>query len=354
MPSPLSTLLASALEVTQELRIPTYVVGGGVRDLLCGGRIFDTDIDLVVEGDSASCAYKISERLPVSVQIFSAFLTVKVMYEGAELDIASTRKEAYERPGALPRVVYGTLDDDAFRRDFSVNALYVPFSKFLALRHEDRGQEPHQGLIPYVVDKVNGLRDVHSRCIRVLHEKSFIDDPTRMYRAARYCSRLKGALHEATMSLLRSAIDQGALESISLHRRLTEIRKALVNRENVIMYEYLQEWGLLEGLPFIPSGNQSQPFFAALVQLYTLDQEQVLSKDVLFDVILRLCTVFSASLDEDIIRALALPRKRMKAFREGIKKRSLENDLTRLLVDSASSPTHDTFLAVLNEYGFGV
>ena len=148
---------------------PVYLVGGAVRDLLLGrGR---ADIDLVVEGDPAALAAALGAE-PL-VESHSRFGTLKVRLGGEELDLAAARRERYARPGALPTVELGApIRTDLARRDFTVNAMAVPLA------------EPRELIDPY-----DGQADLEAGVLRVIHDGSFVDDPTRAIRAARYAAR---------------------------------------------------------------------------------------------------------------------------------------------------------------------
>jgi tRNA nucleotidyltransferase (CCA-adding enzyme) len=202
---------------------PVYLVGGAVRDLMLGrGR---ADIDLVVEGDAAALA----ERLGVGVTGHERFGTAKVELNGHEVDIAGARSESYPRPGALPVVVAGAaLEDDLRRRDFTVNAMAIPL----------RGE-------PHLIDPHGGEADLAARQLRILHDGSFVDDPTRALRAARYASRFGFALEQRTAELIREA----DLETVSADRREAELLRLAAEANAVGGFALLAEWGLLELRP---------------------------------------------------------------------------------------------------------
>ena len=150
--------------------VPVYLVGGAVRDLLLGGR--PLDLDLVVEGDPAPVA----AALGGDVRTHDRFGTATVSIDGFTYDLARSRRETYAQPGALPDVSPAPLSEDLLRRDFTVNALAI------ALTGELGGTLQAAPL---------GLEDLRRRSLRVLHDASFIDDPTRALRLARYASRLE-------------------------------------------------------------------------------------------------------------------------------------------------------------------
>lgn len=199
---------------------PVYLVGGAVRDLLLGrGRI---DVDLVVEGDAAALARALSP----DVVAHERFGTVKLTLDGHELDIAGARSESYPHPGALPMVEGGAdLEADLGRRDFTVNAMAIPL----------RGE-------PRLIDPFGGQADLAVKRLRVLHGESFVDDPTRAIRAARYAARFGFELEPQTAELLRAA----DLSSVSADRRQAELLRLAGERTAADGFSLLSDWGLLE------------------------------------------------------------------------------------------------------------
>jgi tRNA nucleotidyltransferase (CCA-adding enzyme) len=198
---------------------PVYVVGGAVRDLLLGrGR---ADLDLVVEGDAAA----LGARLGAELVEHERFATAKVALDGHELDVASARSETYPRPGALPEVVpAASVEEDLARRDFTVNAMAIP------LAGESRLIDPH-----------DGRADLEAGLLRVLHERSFVDDPTRAIRAARYAARLGFELEPETAALLRAT----DLDAVSADRRRAELLRLAAEATAPRGFALLGEWGLL-------------------------------------------------------------------------------------------------------------
>ncbi len=181
-----------------------YVVGGAVRDLLLGRE--PRELDFVVEGDALAVARRIGGR----VVAHERFGTATVSVPGATFDLASARRERYERPGALPEVELGaTLREDLERRDFTVNAI--------ALHLAD-------GELTWVP---RAHEDLDARRLRVLHDRSFIDDPTRLLRLVRYAARLGFEPEERTDRLAAEAIAGGALDTVTGSRLGAELRLLL-------------------------------------------------------------------------------------------------------------------------------
>ena len=197
---------------------PAYLVGGAVRDLLLGDGE-RSDIDVVVEGDVGP----IAERLGGEALRHERFGTAKVTAGTLTADLAAARAESYAHPGALPDVTAAALADDLARRDFTVNAMAVP------LQGEAR-----------LIDPYGGEADLEARRLRVLHERSFVDDPTRAVRAARYATRLGFDLDPRADELVREA----DLGTVSMDRREAELYRLACEDSPRRGFELLDEWGL--------------------------------------------------------------------------------------------------------------
>ena len=209
--------LQAVREVASE---PVYVVGGAVRDLLLGRD--RADLDLVVEGDAAALA----ARLGDGGAEHGRFGTVKVEVDGQEIDVASARSETYAHPGALPEVtVPAGIEADLGRRDFTINAMAIP------LAGEARLIDPH-----------GGRADLEAGLLRVLHDGSFVDDPTRAIRAARYAARFGFEPEPGTRRLLGAA-DLGA---VSADRREAELLRLAREATAADGFRLLGAWGLVE------------------------------------------------------------------------------------------------------------
>jgi tRNA nucleotidyltransferase (CCA-adding enzyme) len=204
-------------------RQPVYLVGGAVRDLLLSRP--GADVDLMVEGDATALA----AELGGASSEHERFGTVKVDVEGHELDIVGARTESYPEPGALPVVTpAGSVEADLARRDFTINAMAIP------LQGESR-----------LVDPRGGKEDLERGLLRVLHDRSFVDDPTRAIRAARYASRFGFRLEPRTEELLR----QADLTTVSADRRRTELERLAAEESACEGFELLADWGLIDLRP---------------------------------------------------------------------------------------------------------
>jgi tRNA nucleotidyltransferase (CCA-adding enzyme) len=184
-----------------------YLVGGTVRDILLGEPNFD--VDVAVEGDAIALARAVADALGGRVRAHSKFGTAVVVYGADErIDVVTARTEFYDAPAALPSVEHATIREDLFRRDFTINAMAV------SLKGEDFGR---------LVDPFHGRRDLETKTIRVLHNLSFIDDPTRIFRAIRYESRYGFRMDEHTQRLARGTIEMGLVGDLSSARLRDEL-----------------------------------------------------------------------------------------------------------------------------------
>jgi tRNA nucleotidyltransferase (CCA-adding enzyme) len=183
------------------------LIGGAVRDLMLGRE--PRELDVVVDRDAARLAEELAARVPgAQTTVHERFGTAAVVSPGARIDIAERRAESYAAPGALPDVRAGSVSDDLERRDFTVNAIAVPLGG------------PRLGEIDAAE---HALGDLAARQLRVLHEGSFIDDPTRLLRLCRYRARLRFEVETDTQRLAREALASGALETVSGVRIAAEL-----------------------------------------------------------------------------------------------------------------------------------
>ena len=248
-------------EIAVEKDLRPYLVGGPVRDLLLGRH--SIDIDITLEEDSSTLARSLAKRVEGRVRSFPQFLTYKVTAEGyPEIDIATARKERYRAPGALPAVSAGRLKDDLLRRDFSVNAL--------ALGILDESLQ----------DPANGERDIADQVIRVLHDQSFFDDPTRIYRAVRLATRLGFTIETHTADLMRQAIESDALKTVSRERLWREVFLAMDERDAPAVLTALRDAGALDVL----FGPRRLPDLRAKLDLsrFAIESDADLNRHVIY------------------------------------------------------------------------
>jgi tRNA nucleotidyltransferase (CCA-adding enzyme) len=209
--------LLAALPPAQRARIETiaaasreqgaavYLVGGFVRDLLLGRE--HRDLDVVVEGDGIALAARLAAAFGGRISTYPAFLTAVVVDpEGFQIDVATARSERYRAPAALPEVRAAELRRDLFRRDFTVNTLAILL-----------GPEPE------LIDLFDGRRDLQEKSLRVLHGRSFIDDPTRILRGVRLEQRLGFRISPETLELVEEVLAEGAFDLLSGARLREEL-----------------------------------------------------------------------------------------------------------------------------------
>jgi len=208
-----------------------YLVGGVVRDLILGKDIFD--LDIVVQGDAISLVDKLARDIKAKFIRHHAFGTATVYFGKHKVDFATARQEKYSHWGVLPKVESANLSRDLFRRDFTINAMAISLNK------EDYGQ---------LIDLYNGLADLKKGLIRILHNSSFLDDPTRVLRAIRFEQRFGFKIEPNTFNLLQSALSKKALYLVGSHRLRDELILVLKEPKP---YKYIRRINKLEGFKFI-------------------------------------------------------------------------------------------------------
>ncbi len=214
LPKHIQDVLAHLSAVADEQGVATFLVGGFVRDLLL--NVENIDLDLVVEGDGIAFAEAYAKKHDCRVRCHRKFGTAVVIYpDGFKLDVASARMEYYLSPGALPDVEHSSVKMDLFRRDFTINTLAI------SLNIELFGE---------MLDYYGGQRDIDEKAVRVLHNLSFVEDPTRVFRAVRFEQRLGFNVGKQTEHLLRSAVRLGLLEKLSGDRIFNELYLILNER----------------------------------------------------------------------------------------------------------------------------
>ncbi len=222
-------LLRDLGRVGDELELPVYAVGGFVRDLLLGSETFD--IDVTVEGDGILFAEEFARRHGCRTKSHEAFGTaVLIFHDGCKVDVASTRLEYYENPGALPVVERSSLKMDLYRRDFTINTLAVRLNL---------------GAFGTLVDYFGAQRDLQNRSIRVLHNLSFVEDPTRVFRAVRFEQRLGFQIAPHTEHLIRNAVRMEFLKKLGGRRLLNELVLILREKDPARSVERMSSLGLL-------------------------------------------------------------------------------------------------------------
>lgn len=207
LPQEILDLIYLCRATAQAMGWEAYLIGGFVRDLLLGVKNFD--LDIAVEGDGIKFAQGLALKLKAKLIQHKRFGTATLLIKPQlKMDIASTRKEFYPEPGALPVVNRGTLKDDLYRRDFTINTLAI------AITDSSFGR---------LLDLFRGKEDIRDKKIRILHNLSFIDDPTRILRAIRFEQRFRFKIEAHTLKCLKEAVKLKLLSIVEPQRLRDEI-----------------------------------------------------------------------------------------------------------------------------------
>lgn len=205
-------VIVKAIELAKEFNIKIFLVGGPLRDIFLRKKVLD--FDLAINGDVKKFGNMLAERLNGKFIYHPQFLTGKIVYNSNYLDIAHLRDEIYERPGALPKVIpINDIIIDLKRRDFTINAFAYDLL-------EDK-----------IIDPFSGIEDLKKKKIRILHKKSFLDDPTRIFRAIRFAKRFNFEIERKTLILLKRAIKESYLTSVSYQRIFHELNLILKEKK---------------------------------------------------------------------------------------------------------------------------
>jgi len=226
--NPKSFILVGSIGIlAKDHGVKAYLVGGPVRDLIL--KHPNVDLDIAIEGNAMRLADSFADLYPgAQVTRYPAFKTATVhLPDGVIVDFATARSETYVRGGAFPAVKPSDIKHDLIRRDFTINAMAI------AINPENWGK---------VIDPFKGRADLRLKRIRVLHDKSFLDDPTRILRAARFMARLNFRMEAKTLRLLKSAIKIKVLETIKPQRYLKDFNKVLKEPKSLVAIKYLKLW----------------------------------------------------------------------------------------------------------------
>ena len=232
LPEEILNPINCACAVASKNNMQAYLVGGFVRDLLLG--VENLDLDIVVEGDGLRFAEDYASALKARLIRHRRFVTATVILEdNLKIDIATARKEVYPHPASLPVVTRSNLKDDLARRDFSINAMAV------SIMGDNFGK---------LVDFFGGKNDLADKKIRILHDLSFIDDPTRILRAVRFEKRYDFRIEPETLKRLKAAVKLGMLEKVQPQRLRDELILILKDKEPLKEIKRIQQ---LSGFGFI-------------------------------------------------------------------------------------------------------
>ncbi len=246
LPPRIYEMLMEMGETGDRLGVSVFAVGGFVRDLLL--RKENLDIDIVVEGDGIAFAAEYVRSRRCRIRTHRKFGTAVIIFpDGFKVDVASTRMEYYVAPAALPTVEHASIKLDLYRRDFTINTLAV------ALNGTWRGE---------LIDHFGAQRDLKDRAIRVLHNLSFVEDPTRVFRAIRFEQRLGFQLGRHTEHLLRSAVRLGLIDKVGGSRVLNELTIILCEADPLPAVLRLEDLDLLKYIhPALSTRRRARQLF---------------------------------------------------------------------------------------------
>jgi tRNA nucleotidyltransferase (CCA-adding enzyme) len=212
-----------------QLGCNAYVVGGFVRDLFLYRT--NEDLDIVIEGDGIAFAKKYAKFVNARIHSYEKFGTAVIIFpDGFKIDVASARMEYYKFPAALPTVEMSSIKLDLFRRDFTVNTLAIQ------LKPTNFGQ---------LIDFFSAQKDIKEKSIRVLHNLSFVEDPTRVFRAIRFEQRFGFSIGKLTSGLIENAVKMDFFKRLSGRRVFSELRQILEEKTPLAAIKRLDEYGLL-------------------------------------------------------------------------------------------------------------
>ena len=230
LPEKISKRLVNIGRVADILEYNCFIVGGLVRDIFL--RRANLDVDIVIEGDGIQFAMEFAKRYPARVRTHKKFGTAVLIFpDGFKVDVATARIEYYEAPGAPPIVETSSLKLDLYRRDFTINTLAVKLNN---------------GHFGNLIDYFGAQKDIKDRMIRVLHNLSFVEDPTRMLRAVRFEQRFGFTIGKLTLALLRNAARMDWMRSPASKRILQELKLILMEKDPLNAVKRLAELDLLQ------------------------------------------------------------------------------------------------------------
>jgi len=294
-------MLKSIGETATELGFDSYVVGGFVRDLFLYRK--NEDVDIVIEGDGIAFAKKYAKIAGARINAYQKFGTAVIIFQdGFKIDVASARMEYYKSPAALPTVEMSSIKLDLFRRDFTINTLAIQLSP------------PNFGML---IDFFSGQRDLKGKVIRILHNLSFVEDPTRSFRAIRFEQRFGFSIGKLTSGLIENAVKMNFFKNLSGRRLFMELRLIFEEENPAPAIIRLSDYNLLQFIH--PSVKMSKNLIRLLNSLDKviawhdlLFLEESYNKwAVYFLILIRHCDMKTS---EEICRHLELSPRYLKFF----------------------------------------
>ncbi len=311
-------LIGICAQAAAEKNYKVYLVGGFVRDLILG--VENLDLDVVVEGDGIKFAEDLSLSLKADLVRHRRFGTATLtLGHKTKIDIATAREEWYLEPACLPSVKSGEVKDDLKRRDFSINAMAI------SLNQEDYGK---------LVDFFNGLDDLAHKRIRILHNLSFIDDPTRILRAIRFEKRYNFKIEPLTLKYLQEAVKLKMLEKVEPQRLRDELILILKEMDPLKPLKRIQQ---LVGFRFI---HPCLGLSSGIMRLLEKSRRQIswFKKHYSARRHLDVWLIYFASLLDGLTNREIKAVFKLFVFRKGEEKRVLTyKEITKSCIDKLSS-----------------
>lgn len=317
LPTWVIELLKKAGETAEAENVTAYAVGGFVRDLLL--RRENLDIDIVIEGgDGIAFATDFAKKQKARVKPHLRFRTAVLVFpDGFKVDVATARLEYYEKPAALPTIEQSSLKLDLYRRDFIINTLAIALNP---------------GKFGELIDFFGAQKDLKEKTIRVLHNLSFVEDPTRALRAVRFSEKFDFRISKHTLNLIKNAVKLDVFKELSGPRLLEELKNILEEETAAKCIKRLHELGLLRLIhPNITWGIEREIFFERTRE--TLKWHELLYTKEQAEEWLVLFLALTDELNEEelsvLVRRLMISGKKrievLKARREGLKALSILN-----------------------------
>lgn len=321
LPIKVREVLTLAGNVADEEGFNIYTVGGFVRDLILG--VENLDIDIVVEGDAIAFAKVFSQKAKAHLTEHEKFGTAyMVLEDDLKIDIVTARKEYYEFPGALPTVERGSIKDDLFRRDFTINSIAMK------LNSREFGR---------IVDFYGGRRDLYDGIIRILYNFSFIEDPTRILRAVRFEQRYGFMMDERTEEFAIDAINSDVLEKLSRERINSEFFYMLKEKNTITMLDRMKELGLVQKIyPEITLSDELKVLMEKCDKHYDEFFSNLINEKNIDKILIYLFVLYS-NVSMDKVPALSDRLRLTKEYREEIVRFIRVRDF---LPTSKSEPTN--------------
>lgn len=248
IPDRLLTYLRQIGSVSNQRSVKAYTVGGVVRDLIlsneCQIKDGTLDLDIVIENNAIGVAQKIADDFTTSINIHKQFGTAKIITkEDFRIDFVTARSETYQTSGALPSVTFNSIKEDLYRRDFSINAIAM------SILPTDFGN---------LLDYTGGLIDLKNASVRTLHNQSYRDDPTRIFRAIRYEQRYNFRISQTDQGLIQNSINQNHLDNISGQRIRKEFNRIFSEEFAQKSFHRMEDFVLFSAI--VPCWNLPQDF----------------------------------------------------------------------------------------------